>query len=174
MYRRNTKYTHRLHRIIDDIKYRIPPETMHRFNPGVIVCFEEIWTFTWWRHQMETFSAVLTICAGNLPVTSDFPIQRPATRILMFSVICAWMNAWVNNREAGDLKHHCAHYDVTVMNRVDIIARCQQVADCWHSLKEDKDLLISYRQHLVCWWLGHAGNPASAKMILTYFSDTCW
>ena len=26
-----------------------------------------------------------------------------------------WMNVWVNNREAGDLRRHCAHYDVIVM-----------------------------------------------------------
>ena len=31
---------------------------------------------------------------------------------LMFSVICAWINGWVNNREAGDLRRHRAHYDV--------------------------------------------------------------
>ena len=36
---------------------------------------------------------------------------------LMFSLIWTWMNGWVNNREAGDLRHHGAHYDVTVMNR---------------------------------------------------------
>ena len=34
---------------------------------------------------------------------------------LMFSLICTWINAWVNNREAGDLRRHSAHYDVTVM-----------------------------------------------------------
>ena len=34
---------------------------------------------------------------------------------LMFSLICAGINGWVNNREAGDLRHHRAHYDVTVM-----------------------------------------------------------
>ena len=34
---------------------------------------------------------------------------------LMFSLICAWINAWVNNREAGDLRRHRAHYDVIVM-----------------------------------------------------------
>ena len=34
---------------------------------------------------------------------------------VMFSVICAWINGWVNNREAGDLRHHRAHYDVIVM-----------------------------------------------------------
>ena len=30
-----------------------------------------------------------------------------------FSLICAWMNDWVNNREAGDLRSHRTHYDVT-------------------------------------------------------------
>ena len=34
---------------------------------------------------------------------------------LMFSLICAWLNGWVNNREAGDLRHHRAHYHVAVM-----------------------------------------------------------
>ena len=34
---------------------------------------------------------------------------------LMFSLICAWINGWVNNRKVGDLRHHHAHYDVTVM-----------------------------------------------------------
>ena len=35
---------------------------------------------TWWRHQMETFSALLALCAGNSPVTGEFPSQRPVTR----------------------------------------------------------------------------------------------
>ena len=34
----------------------------------------------WWRHQMETFSALLAICAGNSPVNGEFPAQRPVTR----------------------------------------------------------------------------------------------
>ena len=34
---------------------------------------------------------------------------------LMFSLICAWINSWVNNREAGNLRRHRAHYGVTVM-----------------------------------------------------------
>ena len=33
-----------------------------------------------WRHQMETFSALLAICARNSPVTGEFPAQRPVTR----------------------------------------------------------------------------------------------
>ena len=34
----------------------------------------------WWRHQMETFSALLAICAGNSPVPGELPTQRPVTR----------------------------------------------------------------------------------------------
>ena len=34
---------------------------------------------------------------------------------LMLSLICVWINGWVNNREAGDLRRYRAHYDVTVM-----------------------------------------------------------
>ena len=34
---------------------------------------------------------------------------------LIFSLICAWINRWVNNHEAGDLRRHCNYYDVIVM-----------------------------------------------------------
>ena len=40
---------------------------------------------------------------------------------LMFSLICAWINGWVNNGEAGDLKRHRAHYDVIVMSTYIIV-----------------------------------------------------
>ena len=35
---------------------------------------------SWWRHLIEAFSALLVICAGNSPVTGEFPAQRPVTR----------------------------------------------------------------------------------------------
>ena len=37
------------------------------------------WQCVWWRHQMETFSALLSLCAGNSPVTGEFPSQSPVT-----------------------------------------------------------------------------------------------
>ena len=33
-----------------------------------------------WRHQMETYSALLAVCAGNSPMTGELPAQRPVTR----------------------------------------------------------------------------------------------
>ena len=41
---------------------------------------------TWWRHQRETFSALLALCMGNSLVTGEFPSQRPVTR--RFDVSC--------------------------------------------------------------------------------------
>ena len=35
--------------------------------------------WSWWRHQMETFSALLSTCAGNRSVPGEFPAQRPVT-----------------------------------------------------------------------------------------------
>ena len=35
---------------------------------------------SWWRHQIETFSALLALCVGYSPVTAEFPAQRPVTR----------------------------------------------------------------------------------------------
>ena len=74
-----------------------------------------LYTSSWWLHQMETFSAILVLCAGNSPATSKFPSKRPVTRSFDFFFICAWTNGSVNNRVAGDLRRHRAHYDVTVM-----------------------------------------------------------
>ena len=64
---------------------------------------------------METFYALLAICAGKSPVTGEFPAQRPVTHSFDVFMICAWINGWVNNREAGDLRRFRGHYDVTVM-----------------------------------------------------------
>ena len=72
---------------------------------------------SWWRHQMETFSALLALCAGNSPVTGEFPSQRPVTQnfdVLLF-LSAPWINGWVNNREAGDLRRHRTRYDVIMM-----------------------------------------------------------
>ena len=41
---------------------------------------KHIYCTTWWRHQMETVSTLMAICAGNSPVAGEFPIQRPVTR----------------------------------------------------------------------------------------------
>ena len=65
---------------------------------------------TWWRHQMETFSALLALCVGK-----NSPHKGQWRGALMFSLICVWINGWVNNRETGDLRRHRGHYDVNVM-----------------------------------------------------------
>ena len=64
---------------------------------------------------MKTFSALLAFCAGNSPVSCEFPHKGHWRGALTFSLICVWINGWVNNRDAGDLRCYRAHDDVTVM-----------------------------------------------------------
>ena len=47
------------------------------------------------------------------PVTS--PHKGQWRGALMYSLIRAWTNAWVNNSEAGDLRRHRTHFHVIVM-----------------------------------------------------------
>ena len=113
---------------------------------------------TWWCHQMETFSALLTLCAGNSSVTGEFPSQRAGDVELWCSLICAWTNGRANNRDAGDLRRHRAHYDVTVneggIQRTLDTSRyllskkvrkdTQQLAINIHSLNKVLDIFLSY------------------------------
>ena len=56
---------------------------------------------SWWRHQMETFSSLLALCAGNSLVTGEFLAPRPVTQ--SFDVFFGLrFNKRLNNREAGD------------------------------------------------------------------------
>ena len=69
---------------------------------------------TWWRHQMETFSAFLAILCGEF--TAHRWISRTKAGALMLSWICAWTNGWTNNGDACDLRRHWTHYDVIIMS----------------------------------------------------------
>ena len=72
----------------------------------------------------------MTSSNGNIfqvtgPLFGDFTSEWPVNFLhkdqwrgaLMFSLICAWIYSWVNNREAGDLRRHHAHYDFILMSR---------------------------------------------------------
>ena len=76
----------------------------------------------------ETDVIMMTLSNGNIfrvtgPLCGEFtghrwiPHKGQRCGALIFSLICAWINDWVNNREAGDLRRHRTHNDVIVMSR---------------------------------------------------------
>ena len=71
---------------------------------------------SWWRHQMESFPRYWPFVRGIHRSTVNSPHKGQWRGALIFSLIFAWIDVWVNNRETGDLRRHRAHYDVTVMN----------------------------------------------------------
>ena len=64
-----------------------------------------------WKHFPRNWPFVREI--HRSPV--NFPHKGQWRGALMFSLIYAWINDWVNNREAGDLRRQHGHYDVIVM-----------------------------------------------------------
>ena len=80
----------------------------------VIYRYMQSQQYAWWRHQMETCSALLVFVRGihRSPVNS--PHKGQWREALVFSLICAWRNIWVNSRDAGELRRYRVH-DVTVM-----------------------------------------------------------
>ena len=72
---------------------------------------------------------------------------------LMFSLICVWINGWVNNCEAGDLRRYRAHYNVTVMTWAnvdkDLCRRMTSLGhhELKHSLFEERQLLLPSHTH---------------------------
>ena len=69
-----------------------------------------------WKHFPRYWPFVRGI--HRSPV--NFPHKGQWRGALMFSVICVWINGWVNNREDGDLRRHSAHYDVIIMILIDL------------------------------------------------------
>ena len=67
-----------------------------------------------WKHFPRSWPFVRRI--HRSPVNSQHKDQWRGA--LMFALICVWINGWVNNREAGDLRRHRGHYDVIVMGKV--------------------------------------------------------
>ena len=77
----------------------------------------------WWQKLGASMMAASNenISRVTGPLYWDFtghpPPHKGQWRIaLMFSLICAWLNGWLSNRNAGDLRRHRAYYDVTVMS----------------------------------------------------------
>ena len=76
--------------------------------------------YSWRRHHMETFSALLPLCEGNSPVTGEFPSQSTMTR--SFDV---FFDLHLNRRLSKHLRRNQAHFDVTVIYYRCPVSRCQ-------------------------------------------------
>ena len=78
---------------------------------------------SWWRHQMETFSALLATCAGNSPVTGEIPAQRSVMRSfdvffdlhlnkLLSKQSQGW---WFETQSCSLWRHGNAHADCSIV-----------------------------------------------------------
>ena len=111
--------------ILTECKEQLANDGGIMLNHLHIVCFdfyERHEDVIKWKHCLRYWPFVQGI--PRWPVNSPQKGQRRGT--LIFSLICAWISGWINNREACDLRHHRAHYDVIVIE----IRVCKQHRRC--------------------------------------------
>ena len=96
-----------------------------KVNKGVPLTLFGVW-YSWWRWTFLRYWIMMTSSNRNIfrvtgPLCVEFTGHRwiPRTKAsdaeLWYFFICTRINDWVNNREAGDLRRHGAHYDIIVM-----------------------------------------------------------
>ena len=96
-----------------------------------------------WKHFPRHWPSVRGIHQG--PVNS--PHKGQWRGALMFSLICVWINGWVNKREAGDLRRYRAHYDFIVMIMYNLC-----LVMLWYGLGLVNCVSICYRVTSLALW----------------------
>ena len=116
------------------------------YTRWVVLCVMS-WDVIKWKH----FPCYWPFVRGIRPSPVHSPHKGQWRGALMFSLICAWINGWVNNREAGGLWRHRVQYDVIVMFRscfisISYIIKSSRESVPWCALTfliYDKLILIS-------------------------------
>ena len=91
-----------------------------------------------WKHFPRYWPFVRGI--HRSPV--NYPHKGQWRGALMFSLICVWINGWLNNRETGDLRPYRVHYDVTVMTYTCYWCLCDEIQGMLAVLGHSKGLVI--------------------------------
>ena len=118
----------------------------------------------------------MTSSNGNIfrvtdPLCGEFTGHKGQWRgVLMFSLICAWTNGWVNNRDAGDLRRHRAHYDVFVMCRIaELITVRQKRPWLWPDIIYNN--IPAGREHAKCLQIlhGYTDDVSTLQFLMLFF-----
>ena len=144
--------------------YQIPPDFYAASLPWSdlinVLCSRDPWTLG----GRQAWSITVTILGRhNHVMTSSneniFRVTGPLCReftgthkgqwrgALMFSLICAWTNGWVNTWDTGDLRRHSTHYDITLMSAFFLFIR-----DLFNGLVQERhnSSALTMELHLSC------------------------
>ena len=102
-----------------------------------------------WKHLSRYWHFV----RGIHRRTVDSPHIGQWRGALMFSLICAYTYGWANNQNAGDLRRHCAPYNVTVIS----------IMLYWTFVSTHHSLMMQYADMNLC-----------HQVIMVTYSDRYW
>ena len=83
---------------------------------------QDLLALSWWRHDIETRSALLGICEGNPPVVCFH--KGPVMRSFDVSVLLVWKGCWTDSRSVGDFRS----YGLLYATSLELYSPCH----CWY------------------------------------------
>ena len=124
--------------------------------------------YPWWRHQMQVFFQRYWPFVREIHRSPGISSDKGQWRgDLMFSLVCPWINGWVNDREAGDFRRHRTHYEITLM----VYPVTSSLIGTW-TVGAWK-IRFADCARLMCWLHGHVGWARHGRTIsLTVQLDT--
>ena len=125
-----------------------------------------------WKH----FSRLLLICKGNPPGNGDSPHKGQSGGALIFSFMCAWTNDWANSLDAGDLRRHGAHCDITVMvNNFPNTLTSTVVYPCNRHWIKDMGDLLQPKEIYNTYYISMPSSQAPGEHVIVYdFNALGW
>ena len=115
----------------------------------------------WWKH----FPVTGHLCRELTGHRWISPQKGRWGGALMFPLICVWINSWVSNREAGDLRRYQALCDVAVMIVVIAVDIHGVSIHTWLHLKNKNKNAERHTAHTVVWW------PNPKQWVIVHTSD---
>ena len=132
-----------------------------------MMAFHTSLNLSWWRHQMETFSTLLALCAGNSPATGEFTAQRPVTPSfdslfdlrLNQQLSKQWRRRWFET-PSRSLWRHCNNSGFNNLPRIQSVPNFLEynIMDCRCVICQN--IYVATKGH---YWRSHCINASAHK-----------
>ena len=166
---------------------QLPVDSRHKrtINVHLLLFWIRLWTCSWEPTQLYALTLITARNVTLIVIPMDARLGALQTNCqrklpeyhqiwicLWYMMICTWINGWVSSREAGDLRRHHAHYDVTVMNMHEVCCNSNRPVIWLLVVLNNLWAWISNKKPRKCWDVIIYPRPLAWILVLLNHSTT--